>query len=161
MCQDYPKIDHSEIGNAHYGYQRLTPNAPFARRDSHRSIANVHAPIANISEWIWSVIQTVNSYLKQFLWHKTRVNNTRNMCTLGPNYVTTIMGDRLLFYQMIPNKGLGLEKGFHDHKVAPRPQQGPISWPKKCQKFTQNNALSVLTRDLIAVTVVTNYSIFN
>ena len=111
MCQDYPKIDHSEIRNTCYGCQRLASKAPFARRDSRISIANVYTPIAKISEWIWRVIQTVYSYLEQFLWHKTRVNNARNVCTTGQNYVSTIMGDHPLFCQMIPNKGFRSQEG--------------------------------------------------
>ena len=94
-----------EINVAGYGYLRLAPKAPFARRDSHRSITQIYTAFANISEWIWCVIQTTYSYLKQFLRHKTRVNNTRNVdrfcdsiiCTLGPNYVTIRVGNHPFF----------------------------------------------------------------
>ena len=104
-------VDHSEIRDTCCGYQQLASKASFAKRDSQGSITHVYTPIANVSEWIWWVIQTVYSYLKQFLWHKTRVNNTRNVCTTGQNYVSTIMGDHPLFCQMIPNKGFRSQEG--------------------------------------------------
>ena len=122
-----------EINVAGYGYLRLAPKAPFARRDSHRSITHIYTAFANISEWIWCVIQTTYSYLKQFLRHKTRVNNTRNVdrfcdsiiCTLGPNYVTIRVGNQQLFHQTILTKGFrSQEGGFKITKWLPGHNRG-------------------------------------
>ena len=143
MCQYYPKIDHPKITNTCYGYQRLAPKASFARRDSHRSIAHVYTPIANISVCIWCVIQTVYCYLKHFLWHKTRANNTRNvdnclgLCTVGPNYETIIVSNQPLVYQTIPTKG------FRSQEGVSRSQSGfpATAWAwisrKKCTKSSK------------------------
>ena len=87
MNQHYLKTDYTLHLRCHL----------IARRDPHRSIIHVHTPFVNIMGG--SDVrnrQFTATYLKQFLWYKTRGNNTVNldnylevcdniMCTAGSN----------------------------------------------------------------------------
>ena len=145
---------------------RIAPKVLFARRYPHRSLIHVHTPLVNISGWISCAIQIIYSSSKQFLWYKIRVYNTINqsnhlrftiLCV--QRVQTTNVGNQpLYFHQMIPKYVFIPQEGLSRSQSVS--SFTTTAWIGKITpKPTQNNALSALAGDLIAVTLVINHSI--